>query len=1107
MNDNFFDVIENEYEDIEELIKISSDDIENFNYDRGFAIIKPDDYLKIKLDSSVIGYTLNDNYKYKLRIIGETDVNTEHRSETAFPLYYRNIDDCIEKDENGSYLKLICNNEKYEKGFYYRINGNNITSKFLNFGVQIKVIGLKLQKNSILKLTAEIYYKALQKRYYYEEADERYRIDLTSSDKEYREFFQKILLKNDLDFIMLHFNIKEVEGKLYVRAPYISDEENNKFSTGFNFPFGGEVSSDWIGDSLSKIEWPKFQIHMNNRLIYEGEQFQRIYRWPAFEINLDNADLKEGVNYLKLKLIDSHTNTLNYNLKSMEVVKQLNQFRVLAFPRVVNYKDEFTIMIRTIVENCHVKVKIQSTAVVCEKQDYLFEKNGLNFLHFSVIEFDSNIEIQIISNNISEKIIIERVVLIENPRIITGTGDNIYINQNISDYENYLIWYFNNQIGNLITFRPVYKWSGSYYSEKELWDNIVDICKNMRIQYAHMIDGRELNGCNANPDYSWLDSEYFLGDQAHEQDGAFYYGTPNSINKSEEMFLTIFSKKMKRQGICPLKTPVYTKNGTKKYIDPYIVKDMKDGTDYFLNNIKDAVRETKRHTGPSVLFKYFYQAGANWLGAELMYGPIEIISSAIRGASKAYRKESFGAHLAMQWSTTPHDTVQHCRRYLIALFECYIQGYQQINTEEGLWRLEEGQADFERFSEACINHKRVQQFFYKFLQTHSRRGNIYVPLSALHGKYDAWLCFTRPNAWMQDGVVWEFSEMEESWDLLNIFYPKSILDAIYRYNAPNEPLGFYTDTPYGAVDILPVEASIEDFMDYKFLFMLGYNTIDAEIAYKLVEYVTNGGRLLICLPHLYMSFDRYRILNNESEIYSDSNVHELLGISSINDIKEINMDNVKTSIGILHITTAKVLEEFDGYPLVLKNNIGSGEVVFVNIAHFPSNTKTRGIYEKYLKSISSIVLETENETGWLKTSENINFTVYKHKNLKIFYLLNINWWNTDSQYENAELIWGSTIFNIPVSHTYIGILTLNECVGVYTNDNETEIISIIEKLNLVKIKIQGIGKTKINIYIKNNYTKGISLLTDDISLIKSCSNTYEIEMILNGIKEIHLRVN
>jgi hypothetical protein len=141
---------------------------------------------------------------------------------------------------------------------------------------------------------------------------------------------------------------------------------------------------------------------------------------------------------------------------------------------------------------------------------------------------------------------------------------------------------------------------------------------------------------------------------------------------------------------------------------------MKAGADHFVDMLKRTKCRAKRHTGPATLFKYFYQAGYEWTGAELLYTPTELTASFLRGARDLYGG-SVGAHLAIQWSTSPHDTEERYRRYLLSLFISYMQGIDEINTEEGLWHLEEYYSAHHRFSNACINHTAIQRDLNKFI--------------------------------------------------------------------------------------------------------------------------------------------------------------------------------------------------------------------------------------------------------------------------------------------------------------------------------------------------------------------------------------------------------
>ncbi len=165
--------------------------------------------------------------------------------------------------------------------------------------------------------------------------------------------------------------------------------------------------------------------------------------------------------------------------------------------------------------------------------------------------------------------------------------------------------------------------------------------------------------------------------------------------------------------------------------DYTVPRDMEAMADFVVNGLAACRDGSTRHTGPATIFKYFYQAGYSWTGAELMYSTTEVTNSVLRGAAKVYGGKK-GAHLATQWSTTPHDTVEHAKRYRLALYTAYMEDLDDINTEEGLWRMEEYFAYHTRHSKACLSHLTQHQDFYRYLSTHTRSGHFYSPVAFLH---------------------------------------------------------------------------------------------------------------------------------------------------------------------------------------------------------------------------------------------------------------------------------------------------------------------------------------------------------------------------------------
>ena len=663
---------------------------------------------------------------------------------------------------------------------------------------------------------------------------------------------------------------------------------------------------------------------------------------------------------------------------------------------------------------------------------------------------------------------LERVAEKNCDDVFTGTGDAIYINQNIPEMERFLAWYAGNEIGNLITFRPVYRWSGSRTLVPEVWARVREMVNGLGLKYVHMVDGRELPGSAANPTYEMLDGPNFLGRQNHERDGAHaYWGIPGRIDISGdsdgEQYYDMWVREPGSVGHTADRANYLLRDG-KTYIfrDLDMDPDMRQAAEHFIRQAALERSGAPRHTGPSTLFKYFYQAGYEWLGAELMYGPQEIVIAALRGAARAHGKTEMGGHLAVQWSTTPHDTPERYRRYKLALFTSYIQGLTEINTEEGLWHIEEYYREFDRFSEACLEHKKVQQDFYRYVATHTRKGHFYTPMAFLQGRYDGWQCFDRGSVWGMGREHYRFSKAEESWDLLKVLYPLSRLDAIYLHPCENKPSGFYTGTPYGCADIIPAEADCGLFGRYGVLCFLGYHAAAVGDLEKLLAYVTGGGTLLLGWPHLNRSLDRREIIENRFRFIDSPLVAAFTGLSGGKPhFKAVHTPDGHTVMAAVNLETngSEVLAvSDDNVPLAVRKPLGAGNIYFMNIKAWPAGDGTRAIYEAVIQRAAIDAGMKERARGWIACGNDVQFTAYDcDDGSRDLYVLDVDWYNAPGVPRQATLLLGERQW--PVEINGLTRISVKDGVAAWPIEGSSE-IRFMEKEHTGKLTLglQGAGR-------------------------------------------------
>lgn len=1059
-------------DDIETFYKLEKSNFTKSEITFEYNTLKTDESVEYNFNSSTIDFCKDDFNEYVFHFTGEVDINPLWRREADQPRLYRRIDESlVPNDAGGFYLKAESNDEKIRQRAYYKIYNNELKNTGgYTFGIDVKTGQDTLIHDVYVR--AEIFYlKSVPANYCETVPDQICQLVISAGKNISESFSTPVDISKNIDFIMISICADSFSGNIWFSSPYLLDDCGENYVAPFSYCKPNLDNERWVGENFSKLEWPHFSVNLNGMEIFNDKLYDRIFRWPSFEVNIPKDLIQEGDNTLILRHVKAYDKQPDFLLKDVYIVKSKTEYGVIAYQDIAE-KGLYSVLIRTKYPDTVVNSKSDSLEVVPCTCSECFHEAGLNVVGFRVnnikngnvnlaIEFDGNIF----------NVEIKRLVLRENDNIITGSGDSIFINHNYNSFSKYFMWYIYNNIGNLLTMRTSYRWSGNIVRQDSTWEKFELLCKKLEMHYSVMNDGREIIGCNANTEIIDTESPYFKGYQSHEADGAFYYWGYQNIERYDDLYIDIFTKTMQKIGMIPLTMPVKNGDASYRYFDPKYANNMKEATEYFIDNLRPMQKHATRHTGPSVLFKYIFMAGMKWLGAELMYGSLEPVVGALRAASKANGQHSYGAHLAVQWSTTPHDEIYRYRRYFNSLYLCYMHGVDQINTEEGFWRLEEGYSDFERNSIACQEHRVIQSRFFRFIKTHTRRGQIHTPIGFVHGHYDGWTCFGRSQTWMREGDDWEYAAPENSWDLLDVFYPRANLDAIYVHNCPNEPQGFFTGTPFGATDIVPIEATRNVLSEYKTLIFLGWNTADEEQIEKLYDFVEGGGTLLLGWPHLYTTTERIPALEHTSDILLSDKVKNLLGISALNGKKVLEVDEVKVLTGDVTFTTAKSLHEYDTrYENTLfVNNFGKGKVIFVNLFAYPAEKEASKIYRFLLNEIGKEQLMLEKEKGCLFTDQDVSSTIYDTEEMRRIYFMNINWWSDDEPCDKAQFCWGEQSFDLIVKRDTINILTVANTLAVWTFDNETDVISITESDDEYIIKIQGMGRSKIRIFRKNGF--------------------------------------
>ncbi len=941
--------------------------------------------------------------RHSLRIVGEAGTSWRERCEQEQPtIWYRSLEDALTREvvhNDEVSLHLKGRGEAFERNAWFKPPAWELRNEKtpVQFSVWVKTENLKIAADGCVGAYLEIYHfkKGRHPDDVYDRPDRVLALEAKPGTGNWIKLSKPLTDLKKIAALLVRVGGMRFSGDAFFSSPCLLRADGWNLLRPFNTPVPHHPSRNWLGENLSRKEWPEFLVNVNGRRIFRGPVFCCITRDPDAEFSIPEPILKKGKNTIEITLEADYPSAPAYCLRRAEILAEnAREFEVVVVPEYAKAKTEVPIL-----------VEINKPGTVLETSTGIgkkFSKAGLHILKFRSEDLENGVRIS--DGRRSEKISIKRAVEKQDDGVLLGTGDAVYVPQTLETFKRYLKWYLAERIGNFITFRPIYRWCGSRELSPAAWEFAVKLLNGMNMSYALMVDGRELPGKKVCPNNQMLAGPGYRGRQSHEADGAFYYW--GSWAHVDPFFVEIFHRSNETDGVYPGIRATRVKGRFFPFHATNLHSDMKAGSEYFVNNLRHLAKTATRHTGPSALFRYFYQAGFKQLGAEQMYGPEDVILAALRGASRVYNKKDFGAHLAVQWGSNPVAEKEHYWRYFLSLACCYLQGVYQINTEEGLYRMESGYAREDRFGEACTGHRQTHTAFRRFIETHTRRGQIHVPFGILQGRYCGWKCFARGPAWDQEDPSMRFGPPEESFDLVKVFYPLCVIDGLTRVGCEHhKPQGrWYSGTPYGPVDILPIEASQKILNQYKVLTFLGWNTFNENEFKRLLEFVKAGGTLLLARPHVSTNIRRFE----PSRVPDSPALRELLGPSIKADRR-------------------------------VERTVGEGKVIFYGQDAYPAQGAIRKSYEQDLKRLAADVVQSEKDRGWIEGNNDVDFTIYNHNEMRIAYLLNIAWWRPKVAMTN--LLLNSKSFPVKVPFGSIQIITMTGNWAIQPENPDVDVMT------------------------------------------------------------------
>lgn len=244
-----------------------------------------------------------------------------------------------------------------------------------------------------------------------------------------------------------------------------------------------------------------------------------------------------------------------------------------------------------------------------------------------------------------------------------------------------------------------------------------------------------------------------------------------------------------------------------------------------------------------------FRAGIGRVDLEVTYNSeLERNYSALKGACLAFGKEKFGVDMAMVWyGGNQHDFLWE-RRWRTSLFHAFLRGANPIYAEHGVM-------DYRALGkEYGADHPQVQRFCAVLRQAaeyaagHPRpKGLPKAVIGVVQGRLDGFVGMGQTHLWGQrEKDEYRIGNAERSWELFERFYRRRSWENRERFGE----VDYSGNPPLGQVDVLPYDAPVELLSNYRALLFLGRNSMDDGLYQRLVDYVRQGGQLLMTAAHM-----------------------------------------------------------------------------------------------------------------------------------------------------------------------------------------------------------------------------------------------------------------
>ena len=525
----------------------------------------------------------------------------------------------------------------------------------------------------------------------------------------------------------------------------------------------------------------------------------------------------------------------------------------------------------------------------------------------------------------------------------------------------------------------------------------------------------------------------------------------------------------------------------------------------YFRRMVDAVREVDAGLGPLVLLSSVVHSQACAAGMETTLSQFNksnnvLLIADARGAARTYRKPFWGTYQAEGGHVNPAGA-QHLRMWWLSLYLAFVAGAAQVNDEEHLYHTWH-QRLYGPSDRVTLLRRDIMRRFNRYAKTHPRKGKLQVKQACLIGRYACDvndglsrtddLAALAPLVWRNfggTGELWRPSTAEYGLRYLDVFFPDVWLHTLEQ--SPERVRRWYAGTPYGEIELIPIDAPAEVLSQFKLLLLLGWNTMDEAQYGKLKAYVEDGGTLFMSVPHATKNESRAFLGNNLEplNLVHDGDFSDLFGARvkgrggrlvrmlaeedvAGNPVAGVYQQSDKfryPSGGPLHapvdladveLCGAEVLarEADSGAPILVRNRVGKGTAYLLCTFDYPGNSYLVPLMTPLIRRLSASLdwpVALDDPSG------DVYYTVRDEGNgVRHVHLLNTDW-SAAGNVKRCRLRLGGGWIEVEVAEGRLGEIVWCGNLALLVEDEKVYVDAVSVRDDGFDVAVHGYGQATL----------------------------------------------